>query len=150
MNKATLEVAIASKFEAVLQTTLKSTVSNVKYYVANVLDVVGDTARTINVMYFVVDEGEPSEAAYWGNTEPKPTPSNPAFSDLAQIWLQGKIDVTVGDKIVRMYDQFSADDIQERARVRLTLEDTGTGGLSTIDVALWEVAGEFQYKVITT
>jgi hypothetical protein len=48
-----------------------------------------------------------------------------------------------------MFDQFSADNAQSRARVRLTLEDTETGTLSSLEVALWKTAEEFQYKVIT-
>lgn len=149
MDKTALEAAIASKFAAVLQTTFKSAMGNVNYYVANVMDVVGDTARTINVMYYVVDEGEVGEVAYWGNSEPKPTPPGPTFAGEVRAWLQSKIDVTVGSIIIRMFDQLSADNAQGRARVRLTVEDTGTGSLSTIEAALWKVAGQFQYKIIT-
>ena len=149
MDKATLEAAIVNKFAAVLQTMLRSTVSNVKYYVANVLDVVGDTARTINVTYFVVNEGQADETAYWGSGEPKPAPSGPMFTDEARAWLQGKIDVIVGSNIVRMFDQLNANNAQERARVCLTIENTETGNLSTVETALWKIAGQFQYKIIT-
>lgn len=149
MDKTTLEQAIVDKFETVLQVTLGSTVGNVKYYVANVLDVAGDTAHTINVMYYVVNEGEVDEIAYWGNSEPKPALPGPTFADEARAWLRNKVDAIVGSNIIRMFDQLSADDAQERARVRLTIENTGTGNMSTVEAALWKVAGEFQYKVIT-
>jgi hypothetical protein len=149
MNKVDLLAALESKFEAVLSTEKKSEVADVSYYVANVFDVVGDTGRTVNIMFFVKDEGQPEETAYWGNSEPKPAPGPATFAQEAQAWLQSKIDATVGDKIVRMFDQLSADNTQKRARVRLTLEDTEAGTLSSIEVALWKTAEEFQYKVIT-
>ena len=149
MNKAELLVALENKFEAVLAVTKQSEVAGISYYVANVFDVVGDTGRTVNVMFFVRDEGGAGEEAYWGGSEPKPAPGPATFAQEAQVWLQSKIDVTVGSNIIRMYDQFSANEAQQRARVRLTLEDTGTGALPTVDVLLWKVAGQFQYKVTT-
>lgn len=149
MNKADILAALESKFAAVLNVAKKSEVASVGYYVANVFDAVGDTGRTINVMFFVQGEGTQDEAAYWGNAEPKPAPGAPTFAQEAQAWLQSKIDVTMGSKIIRMFDQFSADNVQERARVRLTLEDTETGALSSIEAALWKAGEAFQYKVIT-
>lgn len=149
MNKADILAALDSKFAAILSITEKSEVAGVSYYVANVFDIAGSVGRTINVMFFVKDEGGAGETAYWGNAEPKPAPGEPAFAQEALAWLQSKLDVTIAGKIIRMFDQLSADNVQERARARLTLEDTGTGVLSTVDVALWKVAGEFQYKVIT-
>ena len=150
MKKADVLAALESKFAAVLDVGKRSEVAGIGYYVANVFDTTGDVGRTVNVMFFVKDEGTQDEAAYWGNAEPKPDPGAPTFAQEAQAWLQSKIDVTVGSKIIRMFDQFSADNVQERARVRLTLEDTETGVLSTVDVALWKVQQAFQYKIITT
>jgi hypothetical protein len=150
MNKADILAALESKFEAVLDVTKRSEVAGVRYYVANVFDTSGAVGRTINLMFFVKDEGSQDETAYWGNSEPKPAPGPATFAQEAQAWLQSKIDATVGDKIVRMFDQLSADNVQERARVRLTLEDAQTGDLSEITAALWKDAqGNFQYKVIT-
>ncbi len=149
MNKAELLAALEGKFAVILVVTRKSEVQGVAYYVANVFDVVGNTGRTVNVMFFVKDEGGAGETAYWGSSEPKPAPGPTTFAQEAQTWLQSKIDVTVSGKTIRIYDQFSADNVQERARVRLTLEDVGTGTLSTAEVALWKVAGAFQYKIIT-
>ncbi len=149
MDKAELLAALTGKFDTVLSVAKRSEVADLTYYAANVFNVVGNVGRTVNVMFFVIDDGGAGEVAYWGSAEPKPAPGPPTFAAEAQTWLHSKIDVTVGSKIIRMFDQFSADNVQERARVRLTLEDTGAGTLSTIDVALWKVAGAFQYKVIT-
>jgi len=151
MNKAQLLAALEGKFAAILAVAKQSEVASISYYVANVFDVMGDTGRTVNVMFFVKNDGLAGEAAYWGGGEPKPAPPPvvPTFGDEAQVWLRSKLDVTVDSSIVRMYDQFSADNTQERARVRLTLEAVATGALSTVDVALWKAAGVFQYKVIT-
>lgn len=148
MNRTELEAKIAEKFERVMLVQKKSDVANIGYYVATVFDVAGDVGRTVNIMFFVEDEGTVDEKAVWGASEPKPAPGDPTFAQEAQVWLQSKIDVTIGDNIIRIFDQLSADNVQERARVRLALEDVGTGTLSTVDVALWKVAGEFQYKVI--
>ena len=149
MNKAQLLQALESKFAAVLDISKRSDVAGVAYYVANVFDVDGNTGRTLNVMFFVQNEGAPNELAYWGSAEPKPAPGPLTFTQQAQAWLQSKIDATVGGKIIRMYDQFTADELQQRARVRLTLEDTVSGLLSTADAALWKAAGSFQYKLIS-
>lgn len=149
MNKTELLAALAGKFDTVISVAKQSEVSGVSYYVANVFNVAGDTGNTINVMFFVKGEGTAGEAAYWGGSEPKPAPGPATFADEAQAWLQSKIDVTVGSNIIRMFDQLSADNVQQRARVRLTLESVSTGNLSTVDVALWKVAGVFQHKVIT-
>ena len=151
MNKAELLTALAGKFDTVISVAKQSEVLGVSYYVANVFDVMGDTGRTVNVMFFVKNDGLAGEVAYWGGGEPKPAPPPvvPTFGDEAQVWLRSKLDVTVNSNIIRMFDQFSADNTQERARVRLTLEAVATGALSTVDVALWKAAGVFQYKVIT-
>ena len=149
MNKQQLLEALATKFERLLSVSERSDIEGVKYYLANVFDTAHDTARTINVMFFVQDEGSPNETAYWGNSEPKPTPAPPDFAQQAQAWLQTHIDVTVDNNNVRKFDQFSADNIQQRARARLTLEHKDTGVLTTIYVALWKTADTFQYKIIT-
>lgn len=151
MNKAELVAAITNKFDTVISVTKQSEVAGVSYYVANVFNVAGDAGNTINVMFFVKDEGTEDEVAYWGGGEPKPDPVPvvPLFGDEAKAWLQTLIDVKKGSQTIRMVDQFLADNVQERARAQLTLEHTGTEALSTVDVALWRVAGVFQYKVIT-
>ena len=149
MSRAELEAAIANKFERIMSVEKKGEVAGIGYYVAAVFDATGSVGRTANVMFFVADEGTPEELAYWGGSEPKPDPSAPTFTQEVRVWLQSKIDVTIGSNIVRMFDELSADDIQERARVRLTLEDVGTGGLSEVNVALWKDSGAFQYKIIT-
>ncbi len=149
MNKAELLVALESKLTAVLSIESRSEVAGLSYYVANVFDAVGDVGRTVNVMFFVKDEGGAGEVAYWGGSEPKPDPGPATFADEARAWLQSKVDVTVSGKTIRMFEQLNADNVQERATVYLTLEDTTTGDLSMIKVALWKAAGEFQYKVVT-
>ena len=150
MKKADLITVLNSKFTAVLSITQQGPETNgVRYYIANVFDVSGNAGNTFNVWFFVKDEGTAAEAAYWGGAEPKPAPGPATFADEATTWLRGKIDVTVSGKIIRMFDQFSVDNVQQRAQARLTLEDTGTETLSHINIALWKQAGAFQYKIIT-
>ena len=149
MKKQDILAEITSKFDTVISIAKQSEVAGIAYYVANVFNVVGNAGNTINIPFFVKDEGGAGEMAYWGGGEPKPAPGPITFTQEVQAWLQSKIDVTVGSNTIRMFDQLSTDDAQQRARVRLTLEHTGTGALSTVNVALWKVARAFQYKVIT-
>jgi len=75
MNKAELLAALASKYTSVLKVEGPQITGNVSWYTANVLDVNGDSARQQNVGFYVYNEGDPGEAAYWNGSEPKPTPS---------------------------------------------------------------------------
>jgi len=149
MNRIELEAKIVEKFERLMLVELKSDVGGVRYYVATVYQVAGNVGRTENVMFFVTDEGTEDELARWGGTDRDPAPSDPTFAQEAQAWLQSKIGVTVSGKIIRGYKNFSADNVQGRAWLRLGLEDAATGELTGVEVALWRTDGQFQYKRFT-
>ena len=152
MNKTEILTDLASKFTALTVLTKHAThgVSpTVTPYTQAILDVASEIARSANVAFVVLDEGEAGEAAYYLNAVPKPPAPEPTFAQEATAWLLCKIDVTVGDKIIRMFTSLQADNVQERAAAQLTLEDTTSGDLTEVGIRLWRVGGVFQYKLIT-
>jgi len=148
MNKTELLAAVASKFAAVDTEEKHNTLQSITYYTVNVFDVVGETCRSAKVPFFVKDDNLSGEEAYWGGGEPKPSPGSPTFAQETQAWINSKIGITVGDKTIMMSEQFSVNNVQERATAVLTLKDAGTGNLSAAKVMVWRVAGVFQYQVV--
>lgn len=117
MKRAELETALREKFAEVLKISGPTTAGKMNYYVANVLDVNGDTARQVNVGYFVLHERKPNETAYWPGAEPKPTPapSTPTFTDDVVLWLQSK----VADEAILHFSGLAANNITKRATVNV-------------------------------
>ena len=78
MNKSDLLTALLAQYGTIKENKTDQ-VENVAWYIANVLDIQGDSATRRNIGFCVVNEGEPDEAAYWHGSEPKP----PVVSDFA-------------------------------------------------------------------
>lgn len=147
MNKAELETALSGKFTAVLGISGPTITGNIKYYVANVLDVIGNTARQVNIGYFVMHEGDPGEAAYWSGVEPKPTvvPPEPTFTEDVLVWLQSK----VADETILHFSGLAANIITERATVTIVIDDAGN--LVEKRYAVWRNAvDEWQFQAISS
>lgn len=75
MDKQGLLDALAAKFTYVGTPQEVGEAEGIKRYIVGCWDVVGDVAVRTNVGFYVEDEGQPTEAAYWQNREPKPTPT---------------------------------------------------------------------------
>jgi len=74
MNKSELLEKLSEKFYKVETPTLKQTpVGNLKQYLVKVYDLIGDALRSMELGFYVKDEGETSEVAFWLSSEPKPT-----------------------------------------------------------------------------
>lgn len=73
MTKQELLDALATKFYRVEAPVKQQEYGNLWYYLVKVYDLVGDSIRDKNVAFYVEDEGEATEAAYWSPSEPKPT-----------------------------------------------------------------------------
>ena len=77
MKKQDALGAIQSKFTSVFRIEQQEEIGNVRWYVAYVFDAEGNRATKRNVGFYVADEGEATEEAFWHGSEPKPTPSTP-------------------------------------------------------------------------
>lgn len=144
MGKQDLLDALALKFTAVLQVSLADTLGAVNYYVANVFDTSGDTGRRKNVGFYVVDEGQPAEAAYWQGREPKPAPGPPTFAQELVTYLNTKI----ADNTILFYNIVDALASVEKARVDVTMDQAGTYVEAKLGVYK-DGGGNFQYVVVT-
>ncbi len=79
MTKQELLDALALKFHIVLGEQLRNTEGNVNFYLIGVFDrdLTLETVTRKNIGFFVEDEGQPAEAAFWNKAEPKLTPPSP-------------------------------------------------------------------------
>ena len=143
MVKQDILNALAAKFAAVLQVKKSDELAGVAWYVANILDVSGDTAIRQNVSFYVVDEGEPTEAAYWQSGEPKPAPGPTPFQAELAAWL----DTLVAADTILFYSIVGTVPNVERARVNVVLEETGTYVERKFGVYKDDL-GDFQYVMI--
>lgn len=91
MTKNELLVLLAEKFSEILGIELVDSLGPVSWYTANVFDIDGIVASRSNVGFYVVNEGQPEEAAYWTNAEPKPEPIT-SFRDEVLALIGQKID----------------------------------------------------------
>ena len=79
MTKTELLATLATKFHIVLDEALQSTEGNINFYLVGVFDrdLALETVTRKNIGFFVEDEGQPAEAAFWNKAEPKPVPIVP-------------------------------------------------------------------------
>ena len=118
MTKAELITALNAKFHKVFTPDLKQTYDNIKYYTVSVFDKAGDSLRDQNIPFYVEDEGEPSEAAYWSPSEPKPDPVG-GFQQEVAAYIAAKI---TDDTIEGAFPE-SIDVINENAIYRVVMPD---------------------------
>ena len=91
MNKQDILDALAQKFALVLDTALANqSLSNLSEYKATVADTVGGVFSISEVRFYVLNEGEANEAAYWRDVEPKPEPAE-TFREKLQVWIDNAI-----------------------------------------------------------
>ena len=124
MNKQELLALAQNKFTSLLQLEKVEQVENVTWYLAHYFDTDGDQGTKGHIGFYVVDENEPGETAYWSRSEPKPsappTPP-PTFQHLLQEYLTSLIEAgTIEGGTIQALD---------------TVNDTAT-------VAVWLASGE--------
>jgi len=91
MKKQDILNALQTKFACVLGTRRVELIGAVGWYVANVLDLAGTCGTKGNVGFYVVCEGQETEAAYWHGTEPKPAAPEPTMQAHLQEYLTALI-----------------------------------------------------------
>lgn len=148
MTKQDVLDALDAKFAAVLRLKEKDDLGGVSWWIANVLEITGDSANRRNVDFYVIDEGEPSERAYWHGGEPNPAPLPPTFEDELTVWLDGKV---AADQIL-FYSIVRTLPTIERAQVDVML---GKKQVTPSDIVQRSIGvyrdqqGDFQYETVT-
>ena len=84
MKKQDILDSMQSKFTLVLGLSHVEQLGVVRWYVANVLDAESSHATKRSVGFYVVNEGTPSEIAYWQGREPKPSLPDLTFEQQVQ------------------------------------------------------------------
>lgn len=144
MNKQDILNALDAKFAATLRVSKSDELAEVAWYVANVLDITGDTAIRKNVSFYVISEGSPAEAAYWQGGEPKPVPAPASFLQELVAWLDTKI----GDDTILFYAVVGVLPGVQRAQVDVIMNVSGSYVQRKLGVYK-HGAGPFEYEVIT-
>jgi hypothetical protein len=91
MNKTELLQALSSKFYRVETPTEQQDYGNLKYYLVKVYDLVGDGLRDSNIAFYVENEGQGNEAAYWSPAEPKPDSPIATFQQEINTYISAKV-----------------------------------------------------------
>ena len=124
MKKQDVLTAIQTKFSSVLSVKKVEQTENVAWYLANVLDAVGMCATKRNVGFYVADEGEEAEVAYWHGSEPKPSAPSKSFQQSVLEHLSSLVTAgTVEGAVIRAVDA-----VNRTATVAVWV--TGTGGVA--------------------
>ncbi len=110
MKKADLLQALSTKFYKVETPNLQQTYGNLKYYLVKVYDVIGEALRDANIAFYVENEGQGNEAAYWSPSEPKP--GTPQFLQdldvyIASLLTDGTFEMLIGKGTVDAVNESS-------------------------------------------
>lgn len=144
MKKADLLQALNTKFYKVLNVTMHQQENNLKWYTVKCYDKIGNALRDINVPFYVENEGQPNEVAYWSPSEPKPAPVTGGF----QVELSAYIISKVGDGTIEGAVAESIDNVNETAVVRIIKDVSG----SLTELRLFidkDTNGDLQHRQIT-
>jgi len=116
MNKQELLDAVQSKFTSLLRVEKIEQIENVTWYLAHYFDATAEQAIKGHVGFYVADEGEPSETAYWDRSEPKP-PAPPTPPPTFQQLLQAHLTSLIGAGTIEGGTIQALDDVNQTATV---------------------------------
>ncbi len=122
MKKQDLLNFVQNKYTSVLKLEHIENIGNVSWYLAHYFDTDGEQATKGNLGFYVVDEGEPSEAAYWDRREPKPA-APPALPLTFQQHLQEHLTTLIGAGTIEGGSIQVVDAVNKTAVVSIWLED---------------------------
>ena len=104
MTKTELLTALNGKFYLVSNPVMKADLDGLKWYMVKVYDKINDSLRDTTIAFYVENEGEGGEVAYWSPSEPKPTPVT-GFALEVSNYIQAKItDGTIEGGFVNSVD----------------------------------------------
>jgi len=118
MKKAELLQKLNDKFYKVLNVTMHKEYDGLRWYTAKVYDKIGDALRDANIPFYVENEGEADEAAYWSPSEPKPDPVT-GFTQEVNDYIKGVIDA---GQIEGAFIE-AIDEVKEIAIARIIMND---------------------------
>lgn len=118
MTKSELLTELGTKFYKVLNPTMHQEEGGLRWYTVKVYDRIGDAIRDSNIPFYVENEGEINEIAYWSPSEPKPDPVS-GFQQEIDIYIAGKI---TGGTIEGAFAE-TVDQINETAIYKVVMPD---------------------------
>jgi len=124
MNKQELLDAVRNKFTSLLSVEKIERIENVTWYLVHYFDADGVQATKGNLGFYVLDEGEPNEAAYWDRREPKPTPPTPVPT--FQQRLQEHLTALISAGTIEGGTIQTVDAVNKTATVSVWLESDGS------------------------
>jgi hypothetical protein len=131
MNKTELLADIETKVLKVVKTTEESDVdknaANVKSYVTNVMEQDGETVKGRNIGWYTIDEGQPTEAAFYRDIVTVKKDFHTKFTN----YLNGLVPAT--------YIRAKLDDVDEvdRSGHGTVVKDNGNGTATEVKVFLY-------------
>lgn len=144
MNKAELLTAIQDKGWTILKTEEQSTLGNVTWYVSNVFKTQDGAAIRQNVGFYVVDENQPTEAAYWQQRELDPEPRPPGVQQQLANWLDSKVE----DGTIEGYVIQSVMPSVERAVVTVYTRNQSNELVPRTALVYRDAQGALSYEII--
>ena len=142
MTKAELITALEGKFTKVFSPSLTQTYDNFNYYLVKVYDVIDDSIRDFNVAFYVKDEGQGTERAFWSPSEPKQSPSISTSTKL-----QNYIDARIADDTIEIGKIEVLNNANEAAIVTVVLDQSGILVEKKLLVDT-DAQGDLRYRVI--
>ena len=141
MTKQELLDSLALKYDVVGE---PRQTNDSRWYQVEVMDMDGDVLKQGKVTFWVLDEGESTEVAYWHGTEPKPTlPTPSGFSVDVQQYITDRIN----DGTIRLAVIESTDEARERAVAWAIIGSPGN--FTRVNVVLFRQAGNITHEQYT-
>lgn len=98
MNKTELLTALEGKYHVVLTPSHQRTEGAIAKYLVGCYDKAGENLSRLNLAFYVENEGEGGEVAYWAQFEPKPAPPIPVASFASEV--QAYITTKITDDVI--------------------------------------------------
>lgn len=143
MTKQDLLAALENKVSNINSVALIDSTNNLSLYVANVTLIKGDIASRENISFYVKNEGEATEVAYWQNSEPyKTIIPVVSFSKQVEDFINSKIaDNTIKGAVIESISESNKTSTAKAYTI-------GTGGVNEKRYMIREVAGNLEISLI--
>ena len=143
MNKSELIQELENKYHKVFVSSKALDGDVIKRHEATVYDESSEALKRETILFYVENEGEASEVAYWDGREPKSgTPPVVTFNDEINNYIQTKIDAGV----IEGAFVDNIDNVKEIAYAKTIINISGV--LQEKKVFIDKDAGNLQHRVI--
>lgn len=143
MNKTDLLAALTAKYSYVHPPTPVEVFGPVQRYRVQCFDLSGDVLRLVGVDFYVRDEGQPTEAAYWGHRAPEAA-ADVNFQRDCEAYIATKIT----DNTIRYGFITDIDPVREIALAKAGV--VAQSNLNEVKVMLRRQGGNITHTIINT